>query len=210
MRKKSALIAGLLLALLTASGLVRADTTIFDNLAQTSQGFSSVSDTFWEAQKFKSDSTNLLLTSGTLTLYSGTAGSGTFFLNLYSDAAGQPGTSLANLFTGPNPFAGPTFPQTGDVLFGGLSQALTPNTNYWLVLGESAGSALDIRWGSTSIPTGTGSGFQAIAANTSNQGAGWSLSVNIPHKMQLTAIPEPGSMLLGLLGGLLLARRPLR
>jgi hypothetical protein len=208
MRKQRDIIAGVLLALLISGGVVRADTVIFDNLAVPSQGFGSVSNTFWEAQRFNSDATNLKLTSATLTLYSESAGSGTFFVDLYSDAAGQPGASLANLFTGPNPF-GPTFPQSGNILFGGLNQALTPNTNYWIVLGESAGSALDIRWGSSSILTGTGSGFQANSANTPNQGGGWQVNTSTPHKMQLTAtIPEPASLLLVMLGcGLLLVAR---
>jgi hypothetical protein len=201
MRKQ--LVAGLLLALL--AGGVRADTVIFDNLSSTTQGFGSVSTAFWEAQRFNSDATNLLLTSATLTLYSESAGSGTFFVDLYSDAAGQPGVSLANLFTGPNPF-GPTFPQSGDILFGGLNQALTPNTNYWIVLGESAGSALDIRWGSVSNLAGTGSGFQTTNATTLDQGGSWQVRSQAGlHKMQITAttpIPEPASALLALLGGL--------
>jgi hypothetical protein len=207
MWKRGILAAGMLVALV--AGSLRADTIIFDNLATSSQGFGSVSSSFWEAQRFNTDATNLRLTSATLRLYSENAGSGNFFVDLYSDAAGQPGASLANLFTGPNPFSG-TFPQTGNILFGGLSQTLAPNTNYWVVLGESAGSALDIRWGSTGTATGSGSGFQATNANTPNQGGGWGVNAAGPHQMQLTAIiPEPASVLLVLLGGslLLIVRR---
>ena len=210
MRTHCAVIAGLLLALLAGSRARAA--VISDNLGATTNGFRPVSEVTWEAQKFRADSASLLLTSATLTLFSGTAGSGNFFIDLYTDAAGQPGVSLANLFAGPNPFAGPTFPQFGDVLFGGLSQPLVPNTNYWIVLGERPGSVLDIRWGATSTPTGTGSGFQPVSAATSNQGGNWQVLLNSPDKMQITTtVPEPGGVvLLGLLcGGRLLARRRL-
>ncbi len=204
MRKFRVLVAGLLLALVVNG--VRADTVIFDNFPAPTQGFGQVSTTFWEAQRFNSDSTNLTLTTTILTLYSESQGSGNFFVDLYSDAAGQPGTSLANLFTGPNPF-GPTFPQSGNIVFGGLSQVLTANTNYWIVLGESAGSVLDIRWGSTSILTGTGSGFQTVSANSSNQGGNWSVNPAGPHKMQLiAAIPEPSAGLFGCLALALIGR----
>src|SRR4051794_6944991 len=108
MRMQNALIAGLLLALFTG-GEARA-AVIFDNLSTTTQGFSSLSDTAWEGTRFNSDTTNLVLTSATLTLFAGTQGSGTFFLRLYSDSANQPGISLATLFTGANPFPGPTYP----------------------------------------------------------------------------------------------------
>ncbi len=209
MLKYRVLVAGLILGLFGGVGL-RADIVIFDNLGTTSQGFGSVSISAWEAQRFNTDASNLTLTSATLRLYTESAGSGIFFVDLYSDTAGKPGVSLANLFTGPNPFVGP-FPQTGNILFGGLNQSLAPNTNYWVVLGESAGSVLDIRWGSTGSAAGTGSGFQTTHASTPNQGAGWDVTVGSPHQMQITAaaIPEPANVLLAFVGGgcLLVASR---
>jgi hypothetical protein len=209
MRKQIVFITGLLFVAL-ADGAVHADVIIYNNLSTTTQGFGSVSDTAWEANRFNSDATNVLLTSATLTLFAGNQGSGTFFVKLYSDTAGVPGISLATLFLGANPFPGP-FSQSGDILFGGLSQPLAPSTNYWIVVGESSGSVLDIRWGSTSLTAGTGSGFQTIAATTPNSGGGWTTS-GAPHKMQLTAtVPEPGSALLvTFVGGLLLVRRQQR
>ena len=206
MRKHEVLVASLLLALF--AGGVRGDTVIFDNLATTSQGFGSVSSTFWEAQRFSSDATNLILTSATLTLYSESAGSGTFFVDLYADAAGHPAPALANLFTGPNPF-GPTFPQSGNILFSGLNQTLTPNTNYWVVLGESAGSALDIRWGSTSNLDRHRQRLPGDGREHAQSGRGLGSECRgPPHKMQITAtVPEPASALLALFGCFLLVRR---
>lgn len=209
--------AGLCVAVAFAVGLglaggvaARGDVVIFNNLSTTTQGFGQVSPTFYEAQRFNSDAVNLQLTSATLTLYADNAGSGNFAIDLYSDAAGVPGAPVANLFTGPNPFAGPTFSASGDVLFSGLNQPLTANTDYWIVLHESAGSSLDIRWGSTSSLTGTGSGFQSAAAQSPNAGVGWNPEGSA-HKMQLTAVPEPASacILAGVLAaaGILSRRR---
>src|SRR5438067_775832 len=113
---RSALLSALLSSsALCAAGGTRADVVTFDNLANNTGGFGSVTATTWEAQKFNSDSTNLRLTSATLTLDSESGGSGAFFLRLYADAAGQPGAALATLSAGPNPFPGP-FPQNGNVL----------------------------------------------------------------------------------------------
>jgi len=192
-----------------AGSSARADVILYDNLGNGAQGYRSVTVLTWEAQRFNSASNTLALTSATLNLDSESGGSGTFFLQLDTDAAGQPGTALATLFTGPDPFTGP-FPQSGNILFGGLNQPVVPNTNYWLVLGENSGASFDLRWGSTSNLTGTGSGFQTTNATTNNQGGTWSVSSTTSHVMQLTATaaPEPSSLLLGLFGGCaLLARR---
>ena len=202
------LIAMLAACCLWANGSARADTIIFDNLGTTSQGFGSVSSTSWEAQRFNTDSINVVLTSVTLTLYSDTGGSGTFFLDLYSDAGGVPGASLANLFTGTDPFPG-AGAQSGNIQFSGLSQSVAPNTNYWLVLGLNAGPALDIRWGSTNTATGSGSGFQVTNANSPNSGGGWNVNAASPHQAQIVAtVPEPSTAIyLGLAAAALAALR---
>jgi hypothetical protein len=182
------------------AGSARA-TVIFDNLATGNAGFRDISSTSWDAQRFNSDSTDLLLTSATLNLSSG-PGSGNFFLSLYSDTSNRPGTLIANLFTGTNS-------TNGDRTFSGLNQLLLPNTNYWLVLGDTPGATLDVGWGVTTTTTGTGSGFQATAAFSNDSGADWTIT-NVPQQTQIvaSAVPEPRSALLALLGGggLLLAR----
>ncbi len=178
-----------------AAGSARADTIIFDNLNNSNNGFRGVTDTNWDAQRFNSDSTNLFLTSVTLNLFS-SGGSGNFFLDLYSDNANQPGISLANLYTGPTL-------GTGDILFSNLNLPLSPNTNYWLVLGDTTGSTLSLSWGVTTTLTGTGSGFQTTAALTTDSGMNWFVFNNAPYRTQITAstVPEPTTMLLGALGG---------
>ncbi len=189
--KLPSLQSGLLLALVACAALpkesARADTIIFDNLSTQNAGFNTVSTTTYSAQRFNTDAINLRLTSATLNL--SVAGTGTFFLRLYSDSAGQPGTSLATLFSGTT--AGPS----GNILFGGLNQLLLANTNYWLVLGLNSGSTLSLGWGVANSGSGTGSGFQTFSGVTSNQGSTWSVTTAAPRQTQITAttVPEPST-----------------
>ncbi|MBI3880928.1 MAG: PEP-CTERM sorting domain-containing protein [Verrucomicrobia bacterium] len=191
--------AGLLLALLigwalSSGGSARAaSTVIFNNITNGNNGNFGTDTNTWDAQRFNSDATNLFLSSVTLRL-SYISGSGTFSLSLYSDNANQPGTSLATLFTGINP-------GSGDILFGGLNQPLAPSSNYWLVLGENAGATMNLGWGVTLSSAGSGSGFQTTTARSLNQGVNWSVDNSAPFQAVITAVPEPGSALLGLLGG---------
>jgi len=167
---------------------------IFDNLASGNNGFLGVSPTNWNAQRFNSDATNLVLTKAILNTSSSGSG-GNVFLSVYSDNSGTPGASLATLYSGSDP---------GNVAtFSGLHALLAPSTNYWLVLGGNSGAPSTLGWGVTFSQTGLGSGFQNIAKNTTNQGASWSAATGTPFQMQLTAspAPEPNSALLGLIAG---------
>lgn len=196
-----------LLALLAGAEAVRADTIIFDNLNTTNNGFRGTSATSWDAQRFNSDAINLLLTSATLNL-SVNPGAGTFFLRLYSDVAGQPGSAIATFYDGPSL-------GSGAIAFNNLNQVLLPSTNYWLVLGENPGSTLAVNWGITSTLTGTGSGFQTNAGLTTNSGVNWQTFTNVPYQTQLTAtvVPEPSVAFLsgvGLVVLVVLKRRHIR
>lgn len=175
--------------------------TLYDNLANQPQGFQSVDANAWTATRFSTDASNYMLTSATLKLYTESFGSGTFFVKLFSDNAGQPGTALATLASGSNPLS--VGFQPTDVAFNGLSQPLSANTNYWIVFGDNAGPALDLRWG-VADPGGSGVGYQAFRCSTGNQGATWG-SFDTDHAMQMQLIgnvivPEPGSMVLAGLG----------
>ena len=145
----------------------------------------------------------------TLRLYSGNAGSGTFFLRLYNDSPGKPGAAISTLFTGPEPFPGP-YAQDGNIVFSGLNQPLAPNTNYWLVLGENPGATFDLRWGVASIPTnppGTGSGYQEHLAETQISGADWIVDRGGGAPGAAMAqingvVPEPNAAMCFVLGGI--------
>jgi hypothetical protein len=186
--------------LLSAASAAYAQVTLFNNLGNQPQGFQSVDANSWTATRFNTDANNYMLTSATLKLYTESGGSGTFFVKLFSDNAGQPGTALATLTSGPNPLS--VGFQATDVAFNGLNQLLSANTNYWIVFGDNPGPALDLRW-SAANPGGSGVGYQAFRCSTGNQGISWG-SFDTDHAMQMqltgSVVPEPGSMLLAGLG----------
>jgi hypothetical protein len=195
---------------LSAASAAYAQVTLFNNLGNQPQGFQSVDASNWSATRFNTDANNYMLTSATLKLYTESFGSGTFFVKLFSDTAGQPGTALATLASGPNPLS--VGFQATDVAFNGLNQPLTANTNYWIVFGDNPGPALDLRWSAVN-PGGSGVGYQAFRSFTANQGTTWGgFDTDHAMQMQLTGtvfVPEPGSMALGLIGagGFWIARR---
>jgi len=186
--------------LLSADAAHAQAVTLFNNLGNQPQGFQSVDANNWSATRFNTDANNYMLTSATLKLYTESFGSGTFFVKLFSDTAGQPGTALATLASGPNPLS--VGFQATDVAFNGLNQLLSANTNYWIVFGDNPGAALDLRWSAVN-PGGSGVGYQALRCFTANQGISWG-GFDTDHAMQMqltgSVVPEPGSMLLAGLG----------
>jgi len=195
---------------LSVAGASHAQVTLFNNLGNQPQGFANLDANNWIATRFNTDANNYTLTSATLKLYTETGGSGTFFVKLFSDNANQPGTALATLASGPNPLT--VGFQATDVAFNGLNQPLSANTNYWIVFGDNPGPALDLRWSAVN-PGGSGVGYQAFRCSTANGGISWgSFDTDHAMQMQLTGsvvVPEPGSMVLGLIGagGFWIARR---
>ena len=188
MKKLAAILLLTAACLLGTSHSTRADLTLFDNLNNPGNGYRLISSTSWAAQRFNTDASDLFLTGETLALDS-SAPNGSFFLNLYSDASGQPGSLITTLSSGPHA-------AQGQVLFPGYNQALLPNTNYWLVLAGPAGSNFNPFWGVTGTNTGTGAGFQLTNATTDNGGASWSVLSVDDYRVQITAsnVPEPSSV----------------
>jgi len=181
---------------------------IYDNIGNGGNGFFGVSSNDWRAQRFNSDATNLKLSDVTLSLALPTA-RGNFSLSLYSDVANHPGASVGTLFSGTTTAAG--VDPGGNVLFGGLTQAMSPNTNYWLVFSVAPGDLTTFGWEVTLNASGSGSGFQTASAGSTNQGLNWG-ALSAPVKTQINAtVPEPSSValvLFGIAGFLARCRRP--
>jgi len=171
-----------------------ASTIIFDNTSNGGNGFFGVGQGSWEAQRFNSDATNGKLISASLSLALNNAGR--YRISLYNDVANQPGTLINNLFDDTTA----NKPPSNLVQFSGLSQGLSPNTNYWIVLNVPLGEPTGLGWEVTSNNAGTGSGFQLGTKFSTNQGATWT-DRSAVHKLQLVAdVPEPASVGLILLG----------
>jgi hypothetical protein len=119
-------------------------------------------------------------------------------VSLYSDQAGQPGSSIGSLSL--------LQPLTGQgletALFSGQNLALSPNSTYWVVA-QAASSSYE--WAYTDSNLGSGSGFQHAWGVSLDNGA-WFVSDIEPMMMSVedssVATPEPGSLLLLGLGGL--------
>jgi hypothetical protein len=184
---------------LSAARPAAAAVTVFDNMANGTNGFFGVAPTAWIGERFKSDATNLRLTDVTMRFSAPIPGP--YTLSLYSDVAGVPGTSLATLFSGNT--------ANGDVHYS-VNALTAPSTTYWIVAGSPTGSTINTGWGASSTLTGTGTGFFPLVASSSNQGASWSTRGDIVQQMQViaNAVPEPSALAtLSLLATACLKRR---
>jgi hypothetical protein len=172
--------------------------TVYDTMPNGNNGVFGIGPNIWYAERFKSDATNLRITDVTIRLAAQQPGP--YSLNLYSDVAGVPGVSLANLFTGNT--AG------GDIHYS--TNALTaPSTTYWIVASVAPGATINSGWGTSSTLTGTGTGFFPLVASSTNQGASWTARGDVVQQMQILAnVPEPATAaLVGIVALSTLARR---
>ena len=109
----------------------------------------------------------------------GTLASGDVSVDVYSDVAGHPGSSLGTTST----FTGGTWPSDGWVEFTGLSVALTPGTQYWIVIKNNnatpATHYVQVRHGSSNSGPLTGclssqNTYGWTSQGTANSGSSWS------------------------------------
>lgn len=184
----------LTLAFAVAS-LVSHAATLTDNLAKTNSDIEFIGGATWIAGAFKTDNSAYQISTATLLM--STPDAGTPRLDLYSAAAGQPGSLLSTL-TSP----GSVSSSLSQATFTGSSYILSANTNYWLVLKAITGT---FDWGWTNDNTGAGPGFLPNWGATDDAGATWFVATTLPMQFRVLAdpapaIPEPASILLAALG----------
>ena len=156
------------------------------------------------AQKFTVGSSAIL---GQATLQMGSGNAHLFYVDIFSDAAGKPGTSLARL-------AGPFSPTAGANTYTG-SVPLSSGTNYWVVASTSPIHNELETWSVTTTTTETAQSGWSLAdtyAYSINGGSTWDeggASMQVSLEGSLVAAPEPSRSLLTLaaLGCLALRRR---
>jgi hypothetical protein len=78
----------------------------------------------------------------------------------------------------------------------GLSRTLSPSTNYWLVVDIAGVTGGDVNFRATFSPSGVGSPF--FYAQSNNSGASWSTNSGVALAGVITAVPEPGTVLMGI------------
>lgn len=180
------------------SGLHAATTS---NLTYPDPGWpgDTVTRTAYLASSFTTNASAASYTLDTVIVDMGTAitPGGGFKLELRSDQSLVPGAVVAELVGEGNP---------SDGLFAYTPAAtviLNANTTYWLVASVSGGTG-EYRWRAAASNDQTGD--WAIGNNigfSGNSGANWSLQGFPPSLFSIsaTAVPEPGSAILLLLGG---------
>jgi len=163
------------------------------NLNNSVFGAFAVSIGSYQAASFTTDSSSYTLDSVTIKIYSVTDASGNFQLSLYSDATGEPGTSMEIL-------SGSANPAVGDNTYTSASVSLSSNTQYWVVAMVTSGTG-DYNWADTQDLTQTNSSGASWSlderAVSNNAGGTWAVNSSPGRNFRLsvtaTAVPEPST-----------------
>jgi hypothetical protein len=164
------------------------------NLTETKHGSVNVTTTAWWASSFTTHSeTSYTLNSVSLKLSAASNTAGNFFVRLYSNGSGVPGSSLETLSGTGNPSSATTYSFTS----GGTT--LNQGTTYWLVAGVTSGAG-DYSWDWTNSTAqdsveGQSWGIGNDDVHTSsNSGSTWVFDgAAMQFSVTATAIPEPGT-----------------
>ena len=184
-------------ALLVPISAARADILV-DNLLEPQRGTTIVTTDFWAAQSFVTAGAAVTLQS--IELWLGLRdGDPTITAELRADGASGPAAALASfglpaLSTGATQIELlPSVPQV----------ALAANTTYWIVLGATGPGSFG--WTYARGNNQTGPGALGYYGYSGDGGANWgSFGTDDPYlvRVNVAAVPEPGSAMLNL-GGLL-------
>jgi hypothetical protein len=170
-----------------------------------------INTTYWDGVLFVTGDQPTLLNSVTLDVRGGDF-AGSFYVTLYSDQNGVPGTPMAG-----GQLNGPTQPQDfSSFLTYSAAQplSLAPNTPYWAVTsstelgtdGQSYGMFYVSQLGSTTFTSDYGWQLPDTAVFSPDSGNSWisytTVAPNNTFFLQVsgTVVPEPASVGLGLLG----------
>ncbi|MFM9011326.1 MAG: choice-of-anchor R domain-containing protein [Planctomycetota bacterium] len=199
-----AVMIGLSAVVSLAGGSARAGIVVYGNLGSTGTGAIAASGgvplttgTNWRAIGFTVGGTNTFLQTATIGLNVNSAGSANVRLDLYSNNAGVPGTSL---FSTTQTLAANTL--NLPISFN-LNQTLTSGSTYWIVAQKTGGAGV-VAWrpdSTSSAPTTqNASGWanlgNATGITSSNNGATWGSTGNgSSSSISLVAVvPEPSKV----------------
>lgn len=196
------------LVCLTTSA-IRAETLYLSNLAESSpNGFSYASDR-WLSQSFQTG-TEEAYNLDTITISSGGQFGGTiegFSMQIFTDNAGVPGTSLGNLAGAP-PLTFQPYTYTAD------NMTLAGSTKYWIVLSTTNPLASgSLFWRSTDSTSFNAAGNWVVpmaqAKMSLDGGGSWQTLNAVGGAFQFSAtatVPEPSACILAGMGMLVLGR----
>lgn len=182
----------------------RANAAVIFSQTGTPEGMYTETNTEYWAQSFTLGGSPMVLTTVDALLDGGGPG-GQFFVDLYSNNAGSPGSFMETLLGNNNPQTAGTY------TYSSAGSVLSANTTYWIVQGLSGGGGFEY-WSeeannSPEIGSSIGAKFSFDAGTT------WSLQTG--HSMQMVVngiaeAPEPSTIwaaLAAAFGSLLLSRR---
>lgn len=191
--------------MLAAGSRASAATIIASNLNASQDGYSFESLTYWEADSFITPGGIPYFATAVIVPVALFAGPTDFSLEIYTDSAGLPGTSLGSFtpsgpipaYSGSDPPAFPfsftTFTATGSVI-------LQPNTTYWLGANVTTGTVF-WAWNGALVQNQEGLGtVTGLFTSSGDQGTTWATPSGGPNIFQVegegTPVPEPGTLLL--------------
>lgn len=166
---------------------------IFDTTGSSGITFAFFFSPLWSATLFRTTATDFVITSFSFQTNNSLGSmSGNLIPKIYTHTGTQPGTQVgSNLGTIDTSTVSTTFSLSG------LNFALQPSTNYWLVFDNTAVSgSTSFRFSAT--PSGLSAPFSQ--AQTSNAGGSWQVNTNIAMIGVITAVPEPGTIAMGVIG----------
>lgn len=170
---------------------------VTSNLGEASTGGFGVTDTIWVGNSFTVDNQNYTLDQITVNVLA-SAGSN-FFLSVYDNNSGAPGSELERL-------TGSDTPPTGNVSYTSSSLSLLANTDYWVVWGLSDSASGIPVFDTTASDNQTGTWLIGDGNISSfNGGTTWTNPASDSLLFEIDVVnpvPEPSTYALLLLLGL--------
>lgn len=168
--------------------------TISDNLTNVIGGDVTINGSSWSAQAFTTTTAGHIINSVILNMTRDGSTTGTVELYIYNlDVNNKPANQIA--FLGSKDINSLIPISQANITFGGLNFNLAQTTTYYLLLRGSNVQNGDARWSYTDDEAGTG--FPSYCSRTITSGASWNTpSLDSPQVMNITAVPEPSTILL--------------
>ncbi len=160
-----------------------------------STGSSGISSAFffpplWSASLFHTTASGYVVTSFTFQTNNSVGSmSGNMVAKIYTDSGNKPGTQI-----GPDLGTIDTSAVSTTFALSGLNRTLTATTDYWLVF-DNTGVTGSSSFFYTITPSGPSAPY--AQAQTSNAGGSWLVNPGVAMIGVITAVPEPGAIMMG-------------
>ena len=191
------------IATLFAAQMTQGQGTLYvSNLGQGAIGSPAIGSDKWEAQFIETgnNSGGYLLNSIQLLMNASSGSPSGFTVSIYSDVNNTPSSDLENLSGSSNPSSGGLYTYTASGLL------LSPSTQYFIVaIGATSMAQGAYTWDNTfGSPAGINQWAIQEGIYSLDNGLDWTVygrNITFQSAIYATAVPEPSTWVLGLLGG---------